>query len=107
MIKFGFIDRFRIPSYDNPDHMRFGEVEFDYYRCTGCSTCVRACPAKALTMEGTVPKMLAAQAKENQCAFCGDCVAICPTGSIRMKAPYRFTRYFKQMDEGPATPPRL
>ncbi len=105
MMKFGFLDRLRIPTYNDPDHMRFGEVEFDYYKCTGCSTCVRACPAKSIVMEGRIPKML--PPGENQCAFCGDCAAICPTGSIRMRTPCRFTGYFKQMDEGPAVPPRL
>ena len=46
MGKFGFFDRFRIPTYNDPTQMQFGIVEIDVEKCTGCGLCAGACPAK-------------------------------------------------------------
>jgi formate hydrogenlyase subunit 6/NADH:ubiquinone oxidoreductase subunit I len=105
MGKFGILDRFRIPTYDDPEHMQFGVIEFDYARCTMCSICVNACPADAIVAEDKSPRMR--PGRENVCMFCGDCAAICPSGAISMKLPYSFTRYFKTVDRGQISPPRL
>ena len=50
MEKFGFIDRFRIPTYNDPQQMEFAIVEIDAGKCTGCTLCVGACPARTLIM---------------------------------------------------------
>jgi len=105
MKKFGFVDKFRIPTYNNPQQMEFGVVEIDLEKCTGCTLCVGACPAKTLMMADK--KAVAKKVPENECAFCGDCAAICAAGAISLKKPYKFSGFFKQIDEGEPSPPRL
>ena len=105
MGKFGLFDRFRIPSYNDPEQMQFGVVEIDRERCTGCGLCAGACPAKALDLEDKKPRMK--KAPENGCAFCGDCAAICSAGAITMKRPYHFKGFYKTIDPGESCPPRL
>jgi len=103
MGNFGIFDRFRIPTYNDPEQMQFGIVEFDLEKCTGCAMCVAVCPADALITMDKKPRMRQA----NECAFCGDCAALCPAGAITMKSPYRFTRFYKTIDQGESSPPRL
>jgi pyruvate formate lyase activating enzyme len=48
-------------------------------KCIGCSTCVAACPEKALTLtsEGIVTDV-------SRCKTCGKCAEVCPTMAIEM-----------------------
>jgi formate hydrogenlyase subunit 6/NADH:ubiquinone oxidoreductase subunit I len=105
MGRFGFFDRFRIPTYNDPQQMEFAIVEIDMAKCTGCTLCVGACPARTLVMVDK--KARAKKVPENECAFCGDCAAICPAGAITMKSPYIFTLFYKTIDREGISPPRL
>jgi formate hydrogenlyase subunit 6/NADH:ubiquinone oxidoreductase subunit I len=105
MGKFGFFDRFRIPTYNDPAQMQFGIVEIDEEKCTGCALCAGACPANSLAIVDR--KARPKEGTANECAFCGDCVAICSAGAISMKSPYRFTRFYKTINRVGVSPPRL
>ena len=48
--------------------------------CTGCETCVAACPAAAITMEGDRAKI-----DPGLCVDCGTCVDECPAGTISLE----------------------
>ena len=48
--------------------------------CTGCETCVDACPAGAIRMEDAKAKIDA-----GLCIDCGACVDECPSGAIRLE----------------------
>ncbi len=105
MERFSFLDKILIPTYNDPDQIEAGSVEFDYEKCSGCSICVEACPADSILFENKKPFLKPSGA--NECIACGDCVAICPEGAIRVSRGYRYTKYFKTIDQGEPKPPRL
>ena len=45
--------------------------------CSGCESCVQACPDGAVTLTGDGPRIDAAA-----CLFCGKCIRACPTGTL-------------------------
>lgn len=47
--------------------------------CSGCKSCIRLCPYKAITFNDATQK---AFINEALCKGCGTCVASCPSGSI-------------------------
>ncbi len=49
--------------------------------CTGCGSCVDACPFGALSLEGNVA------AVNDQCTFCGACVDVCPAEALHVERP--------------------
>ena len=60
----------------NPETQRYErEMQFDAEKCTGCGSCVKACPENALHMNGRVP-----EADASKCTFCGKCTIYCPNG---------------------------
>ena len=48
--------------------------------CTGCETCVGACPAEAISMVDSVAKI-----DQDECTECGTCVGECPAEAISEK----------------------
>jgi len=105
MARFSFLDRLLIPTVNDRDQIQSGEVIFDYDKCSGCSLCAQACPADTLLFEEKKPRLKTGVA--NECMACGDCVAICPEGAIRLTKSYNFSKYFRTVDHGKLTAPRL
>jgi ferredoxin len=60
----------------------------DRERCTGCGTCVEACPVEAMALASASdphkPKMKKARVSEKLCLGCGVCVRACPAASLRL-----------------------
>ena len=54
-------------------------VKVDLDKCTGCGTCVEACPSEALTVENE--KIVV---DEDACVDCGVCVDECPEEALSM-----------------------
>jgi Fe-S-cluster-containing hydrogenase component 2 len=48
--------------------------------CTGCGTCVDACPVEAITLADDVAKI-----NVEECTDCGSCVDECPVEAITME----------------------
>ena len=48
-------------------------------KCTGCESCVSACPVEAIAMVDDKAKVSA------ECIDCGACVDECPTEAITME----------------------
>ena len=59
------------------------EIIFHAARCTGCGSCVEACPHGAIQIAQAV-----AVTDRNRCRGCGQCIAVCPT-SARELVGYR------------------
>jgi len=52
----------------------------DKETCTGCETCVPACPVEAISMDGDSHAVVDA----DTCTECGVCVDECPVEAISM-----------------------
>jgi len=66
--------------YLNVEH----EYDKGFYadsRCTGCSTCLKVCPTKNITMENSRPVW------NRKCHGCNACVVYCPSKAIQFKTP--------------------
>ena len=80
-----------------------GAVAIDAGRCSGCSLCVKVCPADAIVLVNKKSQVKEAM----ECMACGDCVAVCPESAIFLVRNYRFRGYFKTIGHGDLTEPRL
>ncbi len=105
MEEFSLKERILIPSYDDPNQISPGEVAFDSEKCTGCSMCMKICPADSIEMEDKKSRLK--PPGKNECMFCGACMAVCPEGVITLTKPYRYTLFFKTIGQGETEPPRL
>lgn len=55
-------------------------LKINDYLCTGCSSCIRACPTAALRIrDGKVIL------SDNKCVDCGECMRTCPSRAIYVK----------------------
>jgi ferredoxin len=52
-------------------------VVVDEQTCTGCETCVEACPVSAISMADGVAKI-----DRDECTECGTCIGECPVEAI-------------------------
>lgn len=51
----------------------------DREKCTGCESCVEACPLEAIEMHDEI-----AVVDEEVCGECGACVDVCPAEAIAL-----------------------
>lgn len=51
----------------------------DANTCTGCESCIPACPFGALSMKEGIAVV------DDKCTFCGACVDVCPVGAIKLE----------------------
>ncbi|HPC08299.1 MAG TPA: 4Fe-4S binding protein, partial [Smithella sp.] len=51
MKKFSVIDRWRIPTYDNPNHVKTADLFFNSKKCKQCGTCVKICPGGCIVTD--------------------------------------------------------
>lgn len=66
-----------------------GQHIFNASKCTTCGSCVRVCPADAITLEKDKAENGKMSLKNytidyNKCIFCGNCAFYCPTGAVSM-----------------------
>ena len=77
---------------------RAQELAWDPDRCTGCATCVKACPQgniKIETSQGTDNNYVVEkfESDEGRCIFCGLCVEACPYDALFFGRSYERSRY--------------
>lgn len=70
-----------------PDRFR-GKPVFSSNECTGCESCVTACPANAIKLSKTQDSMNLSLSYTN-CIFCGICAEVCETKMIQATNDYR------------------
>ena len=51
--------------------------------CVGCKTCIKVCPAKAITIQGDEVIF-----DLKKCIFCGNCKYYCPKGAVELTSEY-------------------
>ncbi len=54
-------------------------AKIELEKCTGCESCVDACPSEAIQMETEKAKIIV-----DNCVDCGVCVDECPAEAISM-----------------------
>lgn len=59
-------------------------MKIDISKCTGCGSCINACPKEAITVRDNL-----ATIDQNLCTDCGNCAAVCPAGAILGEVPAR------------------
>lgn len=115
MKKFSLIDRLRIPTYDNPKHMKTADLFFNAAKCTQCGICIKICPGGCLETEKVtkkevwqdmkrgvkagVPRVAKLKTGVTLCIACFDCGAACPQGAISIKRNFDPKYFFKRLTQ--------
>lgn len=101
-----FFEKVSIPTYDDPEQLRFGEVSIDYEKCSGCLLCVKLCPADALESKDKKPVLK--KPGRNECMACGDCAAFCSEDAIvSTKSLHCNSGKYKTLEQGELSHPRI
>ncbi len=68
-----------------PERLR-GKLHWDAEKCTGCSLCVKDCPAQAIevVMVDKAEKRFVLRYHVDRCTFCSQCVVSCRPGALTM-----------------------
>lgn len=68
-----------------PERLR-GKLQWDAEKCTGCSLCVKDCPAQAIevVMVDKADKRFVLRYHIDRCTFCSQCVVSCRPGALTM-----------------------
>lgn len=62
--------------------------EFDAAKCTGCATCLKCCPADALTIKNRLPQL-----NRKKCINCFCCHELCPKKAVGLYRPLMLRAY--------------
>jgi ferredoxin len=99
------LEKYRIPTYDNAEHMKGAQIVFDYSKCNQCGLCITACAGGAIItdlcnradiMSGKfkgrtglpyIKKALNGQV--TLCVGCMTCSAACPNRAITIESSYQ------------------
>ena len=71
--------------------------------CTGCGTCVAACPVQAISMEEREGILSVSRIEPSLCKRCGNCTVVCPVKAIVME-PYTDRELIAQINAALASP---
>jgi heterodisulfide reductase subunit A len=71
--------------------------------CTGCGTCVEACPFQAIAMEEREGTLSVSKIDPMLCKRCGNCTVVCPVKAIAME-PYTDRELIAQINAALAAP---
>ena len=115
MKKLSLIDRFRIPTYDNINHMQAGDLIFDEMKCRQCCICVKICPGGCLVTnlvtkmeilsgrkkggKSGIPHVETLKSGITLCIACYDCGAACPHNAISIKKNFNPGYFFKRLTQ--------
>jgi ferredoxin len=115
MKKFSLIDRFRIPTYDNPNHVKTGDLFFNPTKCKQCGICIKVCPGGCLVTDKITKKDIMKDMKKavksgvphvdvlktgvTLCIACFDCGVACPHGAISIKRNFDPKYYYKRLTQ--------
>ena len=77
---------------------RSQELVWDSIRCTGCATCVKACPQgniRIVTSKGENNDYVVDEFEndEGRCMFCGLCIEVCPFEALFFGTDYERSQY--------------
>jgi heterodisulfide reductase subunit A len=71
--------------------------------CTGCGTCVEACPFQAIAMEEREGTLSVSEIDPLMCKRCGNCTVVCPVKAIVME-PYTDVELIAQINAALSAP---
>lgn len=60
-----------------PEGVYYHSIEIDNSACTGCMSCMRVCPTRALRVRGGKSRMIS-----ERCIDCGECMNVCRNNAI-------------------------